>query len=242
MLKQSLAAAGGALVLASGLISANAQAEMIWSTFSLSYLKGDHYKVGDNEREVLTVEHASGHDWGDNFFFIDHSTFADGVVTNYGELSPRLSFSYLTRQDLSFSFVKDVFIASTWEMGDVFNNYLYGIGFALDVPGFQYFGVNFYKANNDLWDDDEQVTLTWGLPFSLGGAEFLYDGFLDYSTESDTNAKEMNFTSQLKWNVGKLVNSKAPFYLGIEYAYWNNKYGIDGVDERNPNLLVKWHF
>lgn len=242
MFKQSFAAMGGALVLASGLISSNAHAEMYWSTFSLSYLKGDHYKVGDKSREVLTVEHASGHNWGDNFFFVDHLKSDDGSVSNYGELSPRLSLSYLSNSKLSASIIKDVFIATTWEMGQNFDNYLYGLGLALDLPGFKYFGVNVYKANNGLWEDDEQLTLTWGVPFTLAGAEFLYDGFLDYSTESDTNAKEMNFTSQLKWNAGKLVDSKSPFYIGIEYAYWNNKFGIDGVDERNPNLLVKWHF
>ena len=66
--------------------------------------------------------------------------------------------------------------------------------------------------------------------------------FLDYSTASDTNAREMNFTSQIKWDLGPLIGATAPFYVGMEYAYWNNKFGIDGVNERNPCLLVKWHF
>lgn len=242
MLKPFSAAVGGAVVLATSLSAPSAQAEMYWSTFSLSYLNGDHYKVGDKSRQVLTVEHASGHNWGDNFFFMDHLTSKDDTVSNYFELSPRLSLSYVTSSELSAGILKDVFIATTWEGGDAFNNYLYGLGVALDLPGFKYFGVNFYLANNDLWDDDEQVTFTWGVPFNIGGAEFLYDGFLDYSTSSDTNAKEMNFTSQIKWDAGKLIGTKSPFYIGMEYAYWNNKFGIDGVDERNPCLLVKWHF
>lgn len=99
-----------------------------------------------------------------------------------------------------------------------------------------------YKASNDLWDDDEQITLTWAVPFTIGGAEFLYDGFLDYSSASATNATETNFTSQLKWNAGKLLGTRSPLYIGIEYAYWINKFGIDGMDEKNTCLLLKWHF
>lgn len=242
MVKQSFITGGGAVFLLASLVSSQAHAEMVWSTFSLSYLKGDHYKVGDSHREVLTVEHASSHTWGDNFFFLDHLTYDDGTVTNYFELSPRLSLSYVSGSEMRAGILKDVLIASTWEGGDGFNNYLVGLGVALQLPGFKYFGVNLYQVNNDLWDDDEQVTINWGVPFTIGNFEFLYDGFLDYSTASDTNAKEMNFTSQLKWNAGKLVGATSPFYLGMEYAYWTNKFGIDGVNERNPCLLVKWHF
>lgn len=228
------------LCIAFGL-SPLANAEQYWSDFSLSYLNGDSYEVGDDSREVLTVEHASGHNWGDNFFFLDHLTSKNGTVENYFELSPRLSLSYATNRKLSYGLITDVYLSTTWEGGD-FNNYLYGVAVGLDLPGFKYFNVNLYRANNDLWDDDNQLTLTWGIPFTVGGAEFLYDGFLDYSTSSDTNATEMNFTSQLKWNAGKLIGTKSPVYVGIEYAYWTNKFGIDGVDEKNPCLLIKWHF
>jgi len=230
-----------ATVLIGGLVSSlPSQAEQLWSTFSLSYLKGGHYQVGDSHRQVLTVEHASTHSWGDNFFFLDH-TASDNEVKNYFELSPRLSFSKLSGKPLQAGFLQDIFLATTWEGGN-FDNYLVGLGVSLAVPKFQYFKLNVYHANNELWDDDQQLTLTWGLPFSVFGMTCLYDGFIDYSTKSDTNAAEMNFTSQLKWDIGPYFDSKTPFYVGMEYNYWNNKYGIDGVDERNPNVLIKWHF
>ena len=218
-----------------------AHAKQLWSSFSLSYLKGENYEVGDESREVLTVEHASGHTWGDNFFFLDHLKSSDGTISNYFELAPRLSLSYLFNTELKAGPLKDVYIATTYESG-TFENLLLGIGFGLAIPGFKYFNINFYQADNDVWDDDEQVTITWGVPFNLGGGEFLYDGFLDHSTSSDTNEAETNFTSQLKWNLGKVLGTSAPFYVGIEYAYWTNKFGIDGVDEENPCLLLKWHF
>jgi len=235
-----------ALILAGTLISSSVSAEMLWSDFSLSYLNGSDYEVGDPDRQVFTVEHASAHNWGDNFFFMDRLHSDNGDTETYFELAPRLSLGYLTGADLSFGPVKDVLIAGTWESNrnefSGFDNFLTGIGVSLDVPGFQYFGANVYYANNEDQENDKQLTLTWGVPFNVGSAEFLYDGFLDWSSAESDHAAEMNFTSQLKWNAGKVIGTKSPFYVGIEYAYWNNKFGIKGVDERNPSILVKWHF
>lgn len=223
-------------------ISSSANAEMQWSDFSLSYLSGSQYEVGDKSRQFLTVEHASGHSWGDNFFFSDRSKSKNGTLENYYELSPRLSLGYVSGNDLSFGIISDVFIASTWEKGAFFDNYLLGLGVSLTVPGFNYFTANVYQANNSAWDNDQMLTLTWGYPFKLGGADFFYDGFLDWSNSSDSQASEMNFTSQLKYNIGGALGSKAPVYLGLEYAFWNNKFGISGVDERSASFLLKWHF
>ncbi|UPW19752.1 ion channel protein Tsx [Agarivorans sp. TSD2052] len=230
------------LALSSLVIAGSASAEMQWSDFSLSYLYGTDYEFTPNGKmQVMTLEHTSGHSWGDNFLFIDRTMPSEGSSSFYGELSPRLSFGKLTSSDLSFGPINDVLIAGTWEMGDGFDNFLYGVGVGLTVPGFKYFNLNLYHASNDVWDDDNQLTITWGAPFSIGNQDFLIDGFMDWSTASDTNKSEMNLTPQFKWNAGKNFNLKSPLYLGVEYAYWNNKYGSD-VDERVASLLVKWHF
>ena len=71
----------------------------------------------------------------------------------------------------------------------------------------------------------------------------MYDGFLDYTSGiSGVGPANMNFTSQLKWNLAPYFDLSAPFYVGVEYVYWRNKFYIDGVNEKNPNLLIKWHF
>ncbi|MBU2870653.1 outer membrane protein OmpK [Colwellia sp. E2M01] len=224
------------------LCSFSSLAEMKWNDFSLSYIKANNYEVGDNERQVLTVEHASGHDWGGTFFFLDHEDFSDGTVTNYFELSPNISLSYLTNSNLALGPIKDVYFATTWEGGDTFNNFLYGIGVNFNAPGFKYLNLAFYKANNELWVNDEQATLTWALPGEFLNQNIVWDGFIDWSSGSETQKSELNFTSQLKWNIAPTLGIDSILYVGIEYAYWINKYGIDGVDEKNPGLLVKWHF
>lgn len=173
---------------------------------------------------------------------MDRLRSQNGGNETYFELSPRLSFGKLSGKDLSFGPVQDVLLASTWEGGEEFNNYMLGLGFAFDIPGFRYANINFYKVNNEKTDDDAMLTVTWGYPFALGNVDFLYDGFIDWSTAQDDHASEMNFTSQLKMNIGKYMGLKSPLYIGMEYAYWNNKFGIQDVDERNPALLVKYHF
>ena len=231
------------LVLTSTLVaSCSVNAEQFWSNFSISYLNGSQYKVIEEDQQFFTLEHASGHNWGDTFFFLDRNQSKSGATGHYAEFSPRLSLGYLTGNDLSFGIVKDVFIATTWEQGEGFDNYLLGLGVSLELPGFNYFTANVYRANNQLWDNDEILTLTFAYPFKLGNAEFLYDGFLDWSTTSGTRRAEMNFTSQLKYNLGGAFGTKSPIYIGVEYSYWNNKYGISGVDERAASLLLKWHF
>lgn len=228
------------------LASPAAMAEQLWSDASLTYLNGNKYEVGDNSRQVLTFEHATGQDWGDTFFFMDHLVSANGDRDTYFELSPRLSLNHLAKGKLvsGEGLVKDVYLAGTLEGGSGFTNTLAGVGVGLNVPKFKYFNVNLYKANNGNGkDNDEQVTFTWGLPFKVGSAEFLYDGFLDASSKADDHAAETNFTSQLKWDAGKqLFHTKKPIYIGLEYAHWKNKFGIDGVTEKNPSFLIKAHF
>ena len=134
-------------------------------------------------------------------------------------------------------------IATTWEGGEGFNNYLYGFGFDLAIPYFQYAQLNFYKADNDKnLSDDYQVTFTYGVPFKLASEDFLVDGFMDWSTAEDDHASELNWTTQWKWNAGKHISPKTKLYLGVEYSVWNNKYGIKGLNQNDVSALVKYHF
>jgi len=115
--------------------------------------------------------------------------------------------------------------------------------FILDISAFDYFQVNAYFRNNGEGDNSEQLTLVWGVPVG----PLYFDGFMDYATAVDNTANgdtkaQMNITSQLKYNLGPLLDLDTKLFVGVEYAYWVNKFGIDGVDENNVNLLVKYHF
>jgi len=42
--------------------------------------------------------------------------------------------------------------------------------------------------------------------------------------------------------MGKFWGYPKVLYGGIEYSYWNDKFGIDGVDERNVSALIQMKF
>ena len=228
------------------------QAAPVWQDFSITGLYGENYESidangihSDVEQSTITAEYAAKLTYGDFFAFADRTNNdIDGNQT-YFEVSPRLSLGAVTGQKLELGPIKDVLIATTWE-GNTgssnFNNYLYGVGFDLAIPYFQYAQLNFYKADNDLSADDYQMTFTYGVPFKLGSEDFLVDGFLDWSTAERDHASELNWTTQWKWNVGKHISPETRLYLGIEHSVWNNKYGIKGMDQNDVSALIKYHF
>ncbi|WP_180169343.1 outer membrane protein OmpK [Acinetobacter sp. YH12021] len=226
------------------------QAAPIWQDFSLTALYGENYKLGTEDRTTLTAEYAAKLKYSDVFFFVDQQWDGNDDDSTYFELAPRLSLGEITGQNLSFGPVKDVLIATTWEhnaghgANTEFNNFLYGVGFSLDIPYTQYANVNFYKADNDknISKDDYQMTITYAVPFKIGSEEFLADAFLDWSTAEDDHASELNWTTQYKWNVGKHISPNTRLYVGIEHSVWNNKFGIKGVDQNDVSALVKYHF
>ncbi len=225
-----------------------AQAAPVWQDFSLTGLYGENYKspytAGDEklDQSTITAEYAAGLKYGDFFAFADRSNNdADGNET-YFEVSPRLSLGAVTGQKLELGPIKDVLVATTWEGGSSFNNYLYGFGFSLDIPYTSYANINFYKAENDLQKDDYQMTITYAVPFKIAGEEFLADAFLDWSTaEGPDHKSELNWTSQYKWNVGKHISPETKLYVGVEHSVWNNKYGTK-YDQHDVSALVKYHF
>ena len=233
----------GVLALSSLPLSAEVQ----WQDFSVTYLNGSNYRVDGPDKQVLTFEHVAGASWGDSFFFLDHLRGDNGSRSNYAEWSPRLSLSKLSGSEFEYGIINDVLFTSTVEMSSLQTNFLYGVATDLTVPGFQYLKLNFYRRNNDGVEDNWQLTTTWGVPFKLGGMEFLYDGFMDWSSATADQSASMNFTSQLKWALHPLLDMKSKLYVGIEYVYWRNKYGIADspqfrTHESNVNLLVKAHF
>ena len=221
---------------------------IVWQDFSLTGLYGENYELGTEDRTTLTAEYAAKLKYSDVFFFVDQQWDSNDKDNTYFEFAPRLSLGEVTGEDLSFGPVKDVLVATTWEHNAghgenvEFNNFLYGVGFALDIPYTQYANVNFYRADNNNTDDDYQMTITYAVPFKLGSEDFLVDAFLDWSTAEKDHASELNWTSQYKWNVGKHISPETKLYVGVEHSVWNNKFGVKGADQNDVSALVKYHF
>ena len=234
-----------------------------WQNNSLSYLYGHDYKVDPGIQQTVTFEHASGWRFGDLFFFTDLIHYNGGQNgagdsrTFYGELSPRLSLGKVFDMPLSIGPISDVLLATTYEFGeDDVESYLIGPGFDLAVPGFNYFTLNFYRRQTEgprPGDGVWQITPAWSYSIPLGRSNLLIDGYLDWVVDNDQNARgtyhaNLHINPQIKYDLGKALNwGEKRVYVGAEYSYWKNKYGIADsanldTNQNTASLLLKVHF
>lgn len=231
------------------LAGAFTQAEPVFKDQSVSFLAGNDYEIGDNKRYVVTYEHFSVYEWGDVFGFVDRLVNVNnGGSETYIEVSPNVNL-----MKFEDGFISKVKLVTTWEMvsiGDIggtpttddsADNFLIGVGAGFNIPGFSFFNANIYHRFNDAVDDNQQLTLTWAVPFILGGQNFLFDGFWDITNEIN-GVSSNNLTPQFKWDISKFLSYEGRLYAGIEYVHWTNKIYFDGTDENNVNLLLKGHF
>jgi len=216
-----------------------------WHTSNLQYLRGWDYQLGSAKRSIFTFEHANGWKYGDLFLFVD-ATFEDSSdKTAYGELSPRLSISKITGRSLEYGPLKDVLLATTYERGERgLNRYLYGGALDWKVPGFSFLKTHFYvrddpHAPSKTW----QSTVCWQIPFKLGRTGWVCEGFADFAGSEGRLASNQMIVPRLLLDIGGLVGAgDSKYWLGVEYSYWHNKFGVSGVTESVPQLQVKWQF
>ncbi len=239
-----------AAIVALSTAATGAHAKVLFTDTSLSLLYGNDYELAkDGELTTLTLEHASTHTWGGVFFFVDRLQGASDDEASrakdiYGELAPK--FKVATFND---GFIKQVNLAAQYEFGSNSSgfsqdNYLVGVGADLNVPisGMKYASASLYHAfNNNSGSndgDDQQVTLTYGWEKN----NFIIDGYVDYSFNNDDLEDQLHINPQIKYNLQEALGIDNRVEVGIEYSYWKNKFGLDGVNQSVPSALVKVHF
>ncbi len=220
-----------------------------WSSTNVQLLRGHDYALGETHRSIMTLEHASGWGLGDNFFFIDITNPTGSHTSQYGEFSPRLSLSK-TLGIKPTGWIKDYFLAATFEMGDNLNAQLFGVSAAFNVTGFDYLNANlYYRQSHRDWvsentDAGGQVTVTWRYPFSIAASKWQFGGFIDYAFNETggTSPKKDNLMAapQLLVDIGQALGKGGSLLLGFEHQIWRNKFGVTGVDENVTQAMVKW--
>ena len=225
-------------------ISSNAYARD-FSEASLSYLNGDDFKVEPEQQQTITFEYVLAKNWFDMFLFIDNKNFSGAENGRYGEISPRITFATFDEQ----SIVKRISFSSTFERGknDVESN-LFGFGFDFNVSGFRYLNVNLYHRDDpDIAGSGNQITTTYAYPLKMGEIPILIDGYFDWTFNSDEQSDNFHFNPQIKIDMQSWMQSNQKWYIGIEYDYWKNKFGIRdsanfSTNQNTFSFLVKWHF
>ena len=112
------------------------------------------------------------------------------------KFAPRVSLDALTKKDLSFGPVQELYFATLFNWGgganDV-NNSFWGIGSDVQVPWFGKVGLNLYglyDINNKDWNG-YQISTNWFKPFyTFANDSFIsYQGYIDYQFGADTTFK-----------------------------------------------------
>ena len=227
------------------LLSSAPAVAQTWNAFTAQLLHGRGFELEREKAETLTLEWINGWDYGDNFAFVDIRPLR-GNSSFYGEWSPRLSFSKISGKAFSAGPVEDVLLSGTLEKGEGFANYLIGAAVDLDVPGFNFVQTSGYlRENPDLPGTTWQMTVVWNATFETGPAHWMFNGYFDWAGsegEAETSAYEkQNFLMQpqLLLDVGRLVNRQERVYVGIEWWYWYNKFGISGVEESVVQAMIR---
>jgi nucleoside-specific outer membrane channel protein Tsx len=198
-----------------------------FSTTNIQYLYGTFddnsyvYDTKDGGKSTITIENYTSFEYGDVFMFIDYAIADDRFKYHdedkneaYGEFSPRLSLSKLSSSDLSFSFVKDIYLAAQYNRGEDYTAYLYGIGSDLDILGFNVFGLNGYIKNQDIGENTLQLSANYTSKTIYN--IFHITGFTDW-TEYDLLSQ-----NQFLFEIAKPFKTHN-LYLGVEWHYYLQK-------------------
>lgn len=240
-----------------------------WSITDFDYRYGtrfnDNGASGGSriEKHLLQVENASGFSLGRSYFFLLMSK-ADGADNHSGDLysegQATFSLSKLTGRKLAAGPFTDIGITAGYNLGA--RNSAFGpnarvalLGPTLDlaVPGFNYLNVDVLAYRDDGRYNGfgsgnlcgrpattYQVTPTWQTTFALGRAKFVLDGYADFIGAHGTCPLQVLTEPQLRVDVGNFWGVPDKIYAGLEIQYWRNKFGVRGVRETVPQLVLRW--
>ena len=217
-------------------------------------------------KDYLTLQHASGHKLGRNFFFVDiiNSRKNDPTGGSFGEIYSEgyssLSLSKMTGTKLEFGPIADINLTGGYNFGAKSNGanprvLLYGATVDFKVPGFIFFNVDVlayddkgrFDGQRTTKDTTYQIAPAWLSKFSLGPTNWVFTGHVDFIGKRcpavgscDGRASEILAQPELRVDVGQFAGKKDTIYLGVKYNYWRNKFGYDGLNESNPQLQLNW--
>ena len=225
-----------------------------WSTTELHYQYGNLKQPFQQKQagtSIVTLQHASGWRYGDNFLFVD-TIMADGEkVDYYGEYYGNLSLGKISGKDLSIGPIKDfgVLMGLNWAPNPGMVKYLPGMRLSWDIPGFQFLNSDFTAyiddSNNTVAESDSfMVDINGRYPFQLLNSKFSIEGHIEYVGERTNQFGRVHawlFSQiQLRYDLGNgILNQPDKVFVGTEWQYWSNKFGTS-IEENVFQALLVW--
>lgn len=218
-----------------------------WQQTQFQYLHGNEYKNAAGStysQTVITLEHVSSWAYGNNFFFIDLAQPDTQEGSSfYAEFSPALSLTKTGVVMLSEGVVKDILIQSNfeWPQGPAQRAVLGGVTLEWQNLGVDYLATQFlYRDTHGVSGHTGQLTLVWTKNFGNDRLPLQFSGFIDWAGKEGSSADNFHTQPQLLFDFARSAKLKSPIKLGIEWQYWKNKYGIEGLEQSAPQIKFVW--
>ncbi|KID57260.1 nucleoside-binding outer membrane protein [Pseudoalteromonas luteoviolacea] len=237
-----------------------------WSNTQLHINHGDFknpFSQNEANTTVYSLQHSSGYQYGDNFFFIDY--LVDDLDDNYqdrdfyGEWYSTFSLSKTAGLEFQNGVIKDIGLVAGFNMaGDSkVMKYLPGVKVSWNAEGFSFLSTLFtaYIDDNEgvakggapAESSSWMIDIAWGYPFNIGNQKFEVTGHVEYiaqrENELGVDVKGWLLAQPIvRWDLGHALEmSEGQLYLGLEWQYWRNKLGTD-TNESVPQMHVAWTF
>ncbi len=211
----------------------------------------------DKDTLIITLQHASGWKYGDNFFFFDVLLSENGINgfndnDIYGEWYPYFSFRKMTGKQRGSGAIGDIRLITGLNYASQARvlKYLPGIGISWNAGG----GFNFLNTDITAYIDSSDGVSRGGVPkeddswmfdvnwrWATQNNKFSIEGHAEYIAGRDNEFGDkvkswILAQPQFRYYVAK------NFAIGIEYQYWMNKLGDPDTDESAIQALVVWAF
>jgi nucleoside-specific outer membrane channel protein Tsx len=195
----------------------------------------------------------------------DGQNFDDSKNTNYsnqffGGISTTVSFSKMSGKEFSYGALKDVSLRLEIENGSGngnfnFQNYFYGLQYDIAVPGFDFVSLNTVIRDNP---NDRgvgfQIGGFWQMTWDFGRwNHYKFTGFFaaspwdgDQDPDNDMFAERGRYLTtqpQLLYDLGYgLWGKQNRLEVGLEYAYFLNRFQLKDKDEKCLQYMAKISF
>ena len=249
-----------------------------WSSTELHYQYGNLKKAfqgGGSASEtggtsVLTMQHTSGWKYGDNFFFVDHSSYGQTDVDNqnstpsqselYAEYYANFSLKKITGHDFKLGFIDDIGLVAGLNMAPEIDAlyYLPGVRLIFDIPGFNFANLDITARIQDgptrfsvKEKDTYMFDFSWAYPLAIARTRWSIEGHVEYTHAAEQSINGVRIDDRESWllaqvqfrlDMGHFWGNPDQLFLGMEYQYWRNKLGDPDTDERVPQLFLAWRF
>jgi nucleoside-specific outer membrane channel protein Tsx len=242
--------------------AALAQNDQGFSTSRLTVRYGSNFtEPGIEEnvpKNIFTFDNAAAGRWWSSYLFVDVLRSWSGADANakevYGEWYPTVSLRALLGRDRLQGLLGDVGLTVGLNSGVRSTGpspfaVLPGLTFSLNVPGFTFFSVGtfayidrgrFQGQPTDCTATTWQVTPSWSAPFGIGAAKFQTEGFVDFIGRHANCAAWIMAYPRLMLDLSGLWQKPGTVYVGVDFGYWRNKYGISGLEDKQFLPVLVW--